>query len=202
MAKKQVGVAPSGPLETATKTYVDAGFLSTAEYRPADYGALAWTLDPQLASAASFSTGRIYYTRIKITASGTVGNINMWCNVAGAGMTVLKAGIYTTAGVLLAITADQKALFGTTGQKTLPLLVPLAVTAGQELMVAYLCAATTTMPSIAASVSAPAATIMQTQTTPYRQGQGTVTTNTDLPSNLTFTQFTPSGAAPLQLLTV
>jgi hypothetical protein len=197
MTRGQIGVAPVAL--TDALRYGD--LAAKGLYQPSDYGAMGWTVDPIAATtSALFTTGRFYYFRAKITSTGVITNINVSCSVLGSGLTSINFGIYTLAGAQLGVSADVKASFTATGNKIVPLVSPtISVTAGTEVLVAYL-GVGTTLPSLQCTQSVSGNNILLTTASPFRAGQGTATSQTALPSNFTMSAFTAGSNSVLAVL--
>lgn len=85
-----------------------------------DHGYLAWSMDPAntVASTANIS-GTLYGTRVEIPTTIRVTNVSVYVATAGATLTAGQnlLGLYTSAGVKIAETADQTTAWGTNGAK-------------------------------------------------------------------------------------
>lgn len=110
---------------------------NTLDWQPQDHGLKAWTQDPASCSGATgivSVTGTIYYQKVILRTPQTITNIVV--NVTAVAVTPTAGqnlvGLYTSAGVKLAESADQGTAWsaGGVGTKTIALLVPQAVTAG------------------------------------------------------------------------
>lgn len=144
-----------------------------SDYEPDDHNMLGWTIRPVLVSSqVAITAGTAQMTRIKIVKTGTVNNVYFGVTNIAAGMTSCRIQIYSMAGVLLATTADISTVVTSTGEKVVPLSVPLAVTAGQELMV-VVHALGTTGPTIRATVVLPGINYGLTTGSPLRTGRKT-----------------------------
>lgn len=184
---------PVNPTDVAIKSYVDAN--DARIYTAADFGWLAWTFDPLDSSASTPIVGRTYWSRTKVAKSGTIANIQLQVTTAGTTLTHGFVGIYSTAGVLLGSSADQTTAWQTTGVKTIAVTnasgQSLAVTAGQEILLAFLQAGTTGA-AIAAKTSSPAVNAFLTGAS-LRAGLTAATGLTALPSPLILSTGTQNG---------
>lgn len=171
-------------------------------WRPSDYGARGWTTDPQMSNIFGPVIGRVYTARAKVEVGGTISNVQFWVNTAGNANTAIYVGIYALDGTLLASSTDQKAVFLTTGSRTVPMQAATpTLVAGQEVVVAYLTVGGTT-PIIGGTASAPGANINKTASgsNPLRQAFSVATGVTTLPSPMNHASYQTSGNALLALL--
>lgn len=169
---------------TELKSVRSALSVKASGFGADDFGWIAWTTDPANASASTPIAGRVYTARVKVAKTGTISNLSIWVSTAGATLTHGFLGIYKLDGTLLAQSADQTTNWQTTGLKTVPMVTPITVNAGDQLLFAYLVAGTTA-PAIAANASAPAVNSMLTATSgnnTYRAGIQSATAQVALPS--------------------
>jgi len=106
--------------------------LNNAGWLPVDYGWKAWTFDIALAITAGVATsGLLYLQAIKIPAATTISNVILNIVTAGSGLTSGQcfAGLYQ-GGTLLASSADQSAVWTSTGTKVMALSSTQNVSAG------------------------------------------------------------------------
>lgn len=101
--------------------------------QPADHGLIAWSADPNLASATSLATnGTLYLASVWLRSTATVSKL-WWIHTA-AGVTATAgqnwAGLYSSAGVLLG-SVGVDALATTNGVQAATLSAPPAVAAGR-----------------------------------------------------------------------
>jgi len=105
-----------------------------------DYGLLAASFDPVLASAGTANTGgTLQGVRVRnpngspIHATGVV----VIVQTAGATLTASQnwAAVYREAGTLIGQTTDATTAFGSTGFKQLPFSTPLVIPPGQKLYI-------------------------------------------------------------------
>lgn len=84
-------------------------------------------------SASILSTGQAQFSLLPVREGDVITNIVTVTSVAGSGQTLVKLGLYTPAGVQLAVTADVKADFAlTAGIRTSALTAPYTCTATDE----------------------------------------------------------------------
>lgn len=91
---------------------------------PGDYNYLAWTYDPAMTvGQMAPGSGTIWLTRINVREPVSVTNVVAWVGTAGSGLTANQSfcGVYTSAGVLVAATADQSTSWQTGGMKQMAL---------------------------------------------------------------------------------
>lgn len=89
---------------------------------PDDHGSIAWTYDPALSDGSSLvPTGTLNLMRVPIRAGVSTVSVTMCSTVAGVTLTAGQnlMGLYSSAGVLVAQTADQTASWLSTGTKTM-----------------------------------------------------------------------------------
>lgn len=115
------------------------------DFVPSDNGLLGWCYDPLLNPSAGFAqtTSTIYMIKIKASITATVGNLLVVVIGAGVTFTSSSAALYSNAGVKLGETASMNTLWASTGLKTCPLSVGVAVTAGTYYHIALRQTATT-----------------------------------------------------------
>jgi hypothetical protein len=100
---------------------------------PASLGYLEWAYDPAAAGTVSVATaGLLQLTRVQIRKPRTVTNVHVHVGVAGSGFTSGQnfAGLWSSAGTLLAITADQSTPWATAGEQVMALASTQAVSVG------------------------------------------------------------------------
>lgn len=138
----------SAPVETSTNvglynnngvlSYADATTTSTPVITQGTYANfnsfITWTFDGVLPTTnlAASVNGGVMLSRIVLTTTTTVTNINGAIGVAGSSLTSGKnfAGIYDNTGTLKGTTADLTTSWGTTGNKVMPLTSPVTLPAG------------------------------------------------------------------------
>jgi hypothetical protein len=93
-----------------------------SQWMPLDYGALAWTDDPGTLNGqttASPVAGTVYLVKLMVPAACAPTSI--WMNVATAGVGLTSgqcfAALFSSAGALLQVTADQSGAWNSTGNK-------------------------------------------------------------------------------------
>lgn len=114
------------------------------------YGLIAETTprNNTISVASAAVSGTVYYTAIALLAGDLVTNLSISVGVAASGLTLSKVGLYSSAGALLASSADQGVSWQTTGIKTIALAAPFPVLVSGIYYVALI-AVGTTPPSIA-----------------------------------------------------
>lgn len=132
---------PTAPTPAATDA--DTSVATTAFvgarapiWTPADNGLVAVTFDPRLSRTAvgGISSGWLVAERVRVGAPATVADLIWWISVLGATLSNCYAGLYSGSGTLIAKTADQSAVWTSTGRKVMALTAEagqsLALTAG------------------------------------------------------------------------
>lgn len=107
--------------------------LVAARPMPEDLGYIALTGDHDaFSSTVAPSTGVIYLAKVVIRRPVTATNIVVFVTSAGATLTSGQnlAGIYSSTGTLLRATADQSAVWTSTGLKTMALTTTIALVPG------------------------------------------------------------------------
>lgn len=105
-----------------------------AGFRPEDHGLLEWTYEPATASASTTlaTAGTLYLAKLRVRQLRTITNIHINVSTAGSVLTAGQcfAALFGPAKTLLAVTADQAAVWDSTGEKTMALSAPQQVAAG------------------------------------------------------------------------
>lgn len=107
-----------------------------ALWSPVDNNYLGATNDPQVASSnqAAMTAGVLYLSRVKISETGTIGNIRHVVGTSGSGLTTGQCfiGVYdTVVGNLIGTSTDRASVWASTGTK----VTPIASNAGRSLAV-------------------------------------------------------------------
>lgn len=164
---------------------VTADIVAPDTISAVDYGYKAWTFDPIIGFAGAGNDalgGYLFLTAIPIRANTTVSNIVMQVMTAGATLTSGQcfAGLYSSAGNLLATTASQSTAWASTGFKTMALTgAPVSVSAG--VVWVGLFSNGTTLPKFLAAVST-AGGIDVSPSTFKRSAYGSTGNTTVMPS--------------------
>lgn len=103
-----------------------SGAGNPSNYSATDTGYAAWTYDPTICNAGTSplpTGGTVYLSQVLVRAPKTISNLVLNVNAAGVTLTASQnfAGIYNSAGTQLGVTADQSAVWNTTGCKNMPL---------------------------------------------------------------------------------
>lgn len=132
-----------------------AGSGAQGLWQPSDVGALAWSVDPALASAtASVPAGVIFLMRLKMTTTSTIGRVGLLLrSAAPAGLANTFVGVYSVAGATatrIGVSADISASVNGIAN---PTYFPLAAATasqpvGTVLLAAFLTGSGTTLPSM------------------------------------------------------
>lgn len=110
------------------------GVPDEPSWLPSDAGFLASTYDPAAATATfTMASGTVYLFRVNVRAALTCTNVISIIGTAGSGLTSGQnfAGLYTSTGTRVGITADQTTPWATAGLQTMTLAGgPFALSAG------------------------------------------------------------------------
>lgn len=103
------------------------GTGTAGAFTPADRGLVAWTTDPLLIQAggqAPGTAGAMQFVRLRLAAPASVAAIRMHVTSGGVSLTSGQcfAALYTAAGALVAVTADQSGEWISTGMKSMALV--------------------------------------------------------------------------------
>jgi hypothetical protein len=126
-------LTPTGAVGAGTTASAWDHVHPRAFWAPADHGFLTWTIDPATAASSSIATsGTLHLARVHIPVPATVTNIVLHIVTQGSGLAAGQsfAALYTSAGALVATTADQSTSWASAGVKTMALTTPQAVTPG------------------------------------------------------------------------
>jgi len=132
-----------------------AGVGAFGIWTPSENGFVGGNLDPALcATNLLLTAGVMFLTRVRLSVDSTIGSLKVLTrSPAGAGMSNAYLGLYSTAGTLLAQTADVSATLAATAPTSHALTAPLTgQTAGTSYYVGILVGAGTTMPTLLAPV--------------------------------------------------
>jgi hypothetical protein len=102
-------------------------------WTPGDQAYAAWSFDPALPLGSSLvPTGTLNLTRLAIRTARTLNSITVQSTAAGVTLTAGQnfAGLYDSTGARVALTADQSAVWNSTGTKIMNLTAPYAAAAG------------------------------------------------------------------------
>lgn len=95
-------------------------------WAPEDHGLITWTVDPATCASGTIlaAAGTVNVARVHVPVAASATNIELFATAAGASLTAGEcfAGLYTSAGALVASTADQSTNWASSGAKTMPLL--------------------------------------------------------------------------------
>lgn len=128
--------------------------------------------------------GTVYYMAVGLIQGDVVTSLVININAAGSGMTLSKAGLYSSTGTLLASSVDQGSAWQSTGIKTIAMQTPYTVPVTGLYYVALVGKTGTTMPTPfrgGNSLLLPASSINSGKAAYYGQ-----LSQTDLPSPATF----------------
>lgn len=150
--------------------------------QPNDSGYLAWTFDPIAVSGTGVAptSGVVNLTKVLVPQPISVSNVVLYVVTAGATLTAGQsfAGIYNSAGTLVATTASQSSSWNSTGRKSMALTGgPFTLTPGYYWVAFF--SVGTTPPAFAKNNNALDATLYNGTTTAARNRfatNGTATT--------------------------
>ncbi|WP_432101027.1 hypothetical protein [Streptomyces sp. WAC 04229] len=112
---------PASQIPDLTSTYLAFEDSWGNQWGPADQGLKAWSFDPSVAGFSSAPVGgSVYLIRIKLRKAATVSKVVLMTVAAGSGLTANQnyAGLYTSSGTRVGVTASQSSAW-TTANNTL-----------------------------------------------------------------------------------
>ena len=92
-------------------------------------------------------SGTVYYMQIELVRGQILTTSHIVVGTAGSAVTFAKIGLYDTAGLLLASTADQTSAWATVGVHSQAFTAPYTVPTTGLYYAAWLCVASTTVPA-------------------------------------------------------
>lgn len=104
-------------------------------------------------ATVALTSGLVYAVLVGLKAGETITNICTLVTTGGSSLSLVKFGLYDTAGTQLAVTADVKANFAGSGVKTSALTSPYIVPSSGAYYAAVLCTHTGTGPTIPRSAA-------------------------------------------------
>lgn len=141
------GIPTQYPAVTIVNSDGTAFDPTTDIVQPVHHGFLAWTDTPAAVAGTPIAatSGFAILSKIWVPSAVTVNTVTVVIGTAGAGLTAGQnfAGLYSSAGTQLGVTADQTVAFGSTGAKAMALTAPVALTAGTFIWAAVLAKGTT-----------------------------------------------------------
>jgi hypothetical protein len=179
---------------------------------PAGQGLIAWSMDPFCCTSnnVSLTFGTLFMIRLTLSTAARISNVLMSIHTLGGTLTSGEnyVGLYSTAGVLLGVSADQTAHWmtgGTSGNQTMALT---ATSSGSltglpigGVYVAILCNGSATAPAVVGGSSSPggAAVNLGQTATPAGLRYGSITSSgyTSLPSRLAMSGLGQPTAGPI-----
>lgn len=171
-------------LVSAEPLSVTTSPTAPSSWFPADYGYLAWSIDPILTtSVVGNGASLLIGSNIKCDVSGTATQVTFNISAAGAGFTANRnyIGVYNPAGTLIAQTADLASSWSSTGTKTVSFVTSVSMTPGVY-YVGFICTATTGVQFTAMGTTSGLVNAGRTALG-YRGGFHNTTTYTSLPVN-------------------
>lgn len=126
----------------------------------ADRGLVAETFPRNLATNSAVQiSGTVYYMQIFLLKGQVITSSHITVGTAGVAVTFAKAGLYDSAGAILASSTDQTSAWATVGTHSQAFSSPYTVPTTGFYYVATMAIAGTTMPVIRANANAAAARI-------------------------------------------
>lgn len=171
------------PLDLALRHLASANFL------PNDHGYLNWSQDPATCNGSSNpAAGNVRMVKFPaLPQSYTISTLTVFVAAAGVALTVGQnfGGLYDAAGVRVAVTADQSAVWNTTGLKNMALTVPYVVPSGANVWGAIVYNGTSMSVSGTTAVSGQGDLINANLTAANYRYTNNPTAQTSLPANVT-----------------
>ena len=131
--------------------------LATGRHLPNDHGYLNWSTDPGNATGgANPATGSVRMVKLpRLPQSYTITSVTAFVSTAGVALVANQcfAGIYDSTGTRQGVTADQSAVWNTTGLKNMALTAPFVVPSQADMWVALLYNGTSCSFAVGATVS-------------------------------------------------
>lgn len=128
-----VGTYPTAVNPVTGALYYPAG-TAPSVFTPADHGLLAWSYDIAVCSSGTIipTAGLLQLVKLKLDQAALITNLVMHMTAAGVTLTAGQnfAALYSSAGALLSVTADQSTAWQSSGLKSMALAVPQTVPAG------------------------------------------------------------------------
>lgn len=126
------------PWSVPLNTVLD--LLTTTSFLPNDHGYLIWSSDPQHCNGGT-NPGAGAVRMVKMPRrpfTYTISSVVIFVSTAGVALTANQcfAGVYDSAGTRQAVTADQSAVWNTTGLKNMAVTVPYVVPANADIWLA------------------------------------------------------------------
>jgi hypothetical protein len=177
--------------------------LRSTGFGPEDLSYQAWTYDPLIACGSGgdlLTSGTVYVNRVQVPVSITATNLVVFVVAAGVTLTSGQSllGLYNSAGTRIGITADQSAIWTSTGTKSAALVGGPFVLSPGFYWIAFLNVNTGTSPKFARfgnnTLTATIGNIGANATSNMRFGTN-VTAQTALPSPLVLASNAASGVS-------
>jgi hypothetical protein len=164
---------------------------------PLRHGYVEWNYDPVIGGTGTAPTsGTVYVMKVSAQSGGSVSNIVLTItSSAGVSLTAGQnfAALYDSTGARVGVTADQSSAWTSNGLKTMALVGgPFTLRAGSDYYVALLSNGTTTASFMRSGTNLTAPNANQANALQRFSTNGT---GTSLPSSLTLSSNTGTGAA-------
>jgi hypothetical protein len=185
------GVGPNGKAlmgDSGQSSGLGYGVPRNGSIGPADYGLIAWSVDPLSATSGSaLTSGTGKTVLLYVPYATTITNILLEITTAGTSLTAGQsfAALYDVNGNLLRQTVDQSAAFASTGTKTMALATSYAMTAPGlvKVMIWSVFGGTAPQYARAGSINA-SATLFGRTSAPYRTSTADTGLTTTAPSTM------------------
>ncbi|WNI17622.1 hypothetical protein [Actinacidiphila sp. ITFR-21] len=189
------GKVPASQIPDLSSSYTTVTAFGNA-WTAVDHGLISWAFDPACCSSAgtSLTAGYIYLVQILLRNPATISKISVVLGTAGATLTANQclAGLYSSTGTRLALTADQSTAWASAGQKAMSLSSAFSAAAGKYFVA--LVVNGTTPPTFAcgstygANFTPGNANLTASN---YRFCRSAAAGNTSLPTSITLSGYTP-----------
>jgi hypothetical protein len=187
---------PTAQLPDLSTSYVTAAQNHDNPYGPGDHGLLTWSVLPEnLQTSGQPASGSVRMVKVRLRRAATIGWIWLHLTTAGAALTSGQcfAGLYTTAGTRVAVTADQSTAWTASGIQKTALTTPYNAAAG-EYFVAFVASGTTIPQFTASSNNSSSAINVNLSGASLRFANGP-TSQTSLPASITMASISAGSAA-------
>ncbi|ORT58167.1 hypothetical protein [Streptomyces sp. CB03238] len=187
---------PVSQIPDLANTYVTASTNLDNQYGPGDHGMFTWSCGLEhLRSSGQPESGGVRMIKVRLKRPVTIGWIWMHLTSGGTSLTANQcfAGLYTTAGARVAVTADQSTAWSTIGEKKMSLTTPYNAAAG-DYFIAFVANGTTIPQFTAASNNSSSGLNMGVTGASLRFANGP-TGQTSLPASINMGTISPGSAS-------
>ena len=196
-------IAPTGTAAVAGSTgkVPDAGHIhATQNAIPADFGFVAWTFDPGYCNASAQGTGTIMLVRFPVRQTTVLTNVNVHVITAGSALTSNGCfiGVYDSSGNRQAVTADQSAVWNSSGTKTTAFASPYTAPAGNYYLAAVANVTTSSSyPTFRAAAGVASTYLSNVGLSASSLRVATQTNQSSLPTTLTLSSNVQTSCSPI-----